>query len=443
VRIAILGAVRANLPALEAVLADASSHKVDAVWTVGDFAGYGPFPGEVIDLLREMRALCVLGSDELLLLKLHQMHESAHRTMQQEFAPLRHAHAHLSEEHHRFLLEAPRQIELAIAGVRVLVVNGSSTVWPSHKTTLEHLRILADESHAQVVVYGHGHEARTHRIGGIAFVNPGSVGQSHDGDPRATYGILTVTPRVVRTRFIRVCYPVEAAVAAIGERGLPPSFATALLQGALPDLPTAEAPPQVPEEESDPRVRAVLELARSCEYEAEHTHQVTRLAIKLFDDLAGLHGLGVGDRFLLRCAALLHDIGWVEGQQAHHKAALRIILNSPLLPFGERERLIIGSVARYHRKALPAATHEHYTVLTEADRRLVGMMAGILRVADGLDRTHRSLVDDFTCSVSPKKIIIKCLVHWPAEMERQAALDKGQLLESALGRHLAIEWRLA
>lgn len=442
-RVAILGGVRANLPALDAVVADARGQQVGAFWNVGNFTGVGPFPGEVLERLQELGALSVLGSDELLLLRLRRMKDAAHRSMQHEIIPLRYAHAHLSEAHHRFLMSIPRQLELAVCGVRVLLVHGSPLTRMSRQAPLDHLRVLAGESHARVVVSGHGHAMGSRRLNNLIFVNPGSVGQSDDGDPRAAYAVMTITERVVRTSFRRVDYPVESAAKAIRLRGLPAHLAEALRAGRMPEMAAPDAAPAPPLANDDPRIDPVLELARSCEYETEHTHQVTRLALKLFDELAGVHGLGSEERFYLQCGALLHDIGWVEGQQAHHKTALRIILSSPVLPFDERERLLIGTVARYHRKALPGPTHEHYTVLAEEDRRRVAVLAGILRVADGLDRTHRGLVNDFICQISPKKITLTCTVHWPAEMERQAALDKGQLLESALGRHLVIEWRLA
>ncbi len=438
-RIAVLANVRANLPALEAVLADEAVSEAHAIWCLGNFIGWGPFPCEVVDRLRQVEARCILGADELLLLKFRQMRDSAHRAVQQAFAPLRYAHAHLSEEHHRFIGSLPRQLELSIEGRRIVVVHGSAP-FREPGDTIERLRVLAEESHAQVVVYGHGLQPDARRIDGVTYVHPGSVGHARPADASATYCLLTLTERVVRRQVRRIAYPMEDTAQAFTTRDLPPTLAEALLQGVEP---AQEREPALPREQEDPRLLPVLELARSCEYEAEHTHQVTRLALKLFDELAPVHRLGPQDRFLLHCAALLHDIGWVEGQQAHHKTALRIILTSPLLPFEERERLIIGSVARYHRKAVPSPTHEHYTVLPEEDRRRVAILAGILRVADGLDRTHRSLVDDFTCHVSPKKITLRCRVHWPAEMERQAALDKGQLLESALGRHLSVEWHLA
>jgi len=202
-------------------------------------------------------------------------------------------------------------------------------------------------------------------------------------------------------------------------------------------------------EEDATAIQSVLKLAQSCEYEVQHTHQVTRLALRLFDELRAVHGLGPQDRRWLQYAALLHDIGLIEGPKGHHKASLRIILDSPLLPFGETERLIIGSIARYHRAALPTKRHRHFARLKPATRRVVCLLAAVLRVADGLDYTHQSLVADLVCDVAPTKIVVRCtLRQLPtergerlAEIERQRALDRGQLLELVLERKLVIECR--
>jgi exopolyphosphatase/guanosine-5'-triphosphate,3'-diphosphate pyrophosphatase len=192
----------------------------------------------------------------------------------------------------------------------------------------------------------------------------------------------------------------------------------------------------------DSRLQAVLQLAQDCEYEVEHTHQVTRLALRLFDELEPLHGLGVEERFWLRCGALLHDIGLIKGARRHHKTTLRIILDTPLLPFDTREQLIVGSIARYHRKALPKETHGHFAALEAADQDVVSILAALLRVADGLDYTHQSLVQDLSCEIAPRQIVVHCAVRRAAETERQRALYKGNLLEQVLNRELVVEWRL-
>lgn len=186
---------------------------------------------------------------------------------------------------------------------------------------------------------------------------------------------------------------------------------------------------------------AVLSLAESCDYEEEHSRQVTRLALLLFDALEPLHRLGARERFWLQCAGLLHDIGWVEGQQAHHKTALRTILRAPGLPFDTRERFVIGSIARYHRKALPSVKHDHYASLKPADRAVVSLLGGILRVADGLDRTHQSVVEELTCDIAPRQVTVQCRVRFPAPIEAETALAKGDLLAQALVRKLVVECR--
>jgi exopolyphosphatase/guanosine-5'-triphosphate,3'-diphosphate pyrophosphatase len=184
---------------------------------------------------------------------------------------------------------------------------------------------------------------------------------------------------------------------------------------------------------------AVLELAQQCQYEeVEHAQHVTRLALRLFDGLQPQHGLGTPERLWLEWGALLHDIGWIEGQQQHHKTSLRLILDSALLPVSPRERLLVAAVARYHRRALPSNKHKHFAALDSADKQRVRVLAGILRVADGLDRTHRSLVDDLSCDVAPEQIVVRCTTNGDTAEEYRAARDKGRLFEAVFQCQLEI-----
>ncbi len=192
----------------------------------------------------------------------------------------------------------------------------------------------------------------------------------------------------------------------------------------------------------NPEIEPVYKLAESCLYEAGHAHQVTKLAVALFDELQPLHGLGQHHAFLLICAGLLHDIGWLEGGKGHHKATLRLILQSGLLPWDVRQRLIVGSIARYHRKALPKPTHDHFAALSQADQKDVYTLGGILRVADGLDRTHRSVVRRLTCHADEDSIAIHCYTSRPAEAECIKAQTKGGLLRIAFKRDLEVQWHL-
>jgi exopolyphosphatase/pppGpp-phosphohydrolase len=200
----------------------------------------------------------------------------------------------------------------------------------------------------------------------------------------------------------------------------------------LVDLPPLPA-------EQQPILATVLRLARTCEFEVSHTYQVTFLANRLFEELCPLHGLGEIERGWLVYASILHDIGWIEGWNNHHKVSLRIILTTPMLPFTNKERLVIGSIARYHRKSLPDMKHDHYAALIAGERKTVNILASFLRLADGLDHSHQQRVSDLHCRITPKKITITCTASPGSLEESAAARDKSDLLERTLQRKIMFE----
>lgn len=186
------------------------------------------------------------------------------------------------------------------------------------------------------------------------------------------------------------------------------------------------------------REQDVLKLAQACRYEKKHADQVTRLALRLFDELKRLHRMGRTERIWLKTAGMLHDIGWIEGRKKHHKTARRIILKTALLPVGLRERRILGEIVRYHRKALPGLRHPGFRKLAAGDRKTVQVLAGLLRIADGLDISHRSVVKTLICHTPRARLTALCRISGPAELERNAALKKGRLAENVFQRKLTI-----
>jgi len=187
------------------------------------------------------------------------------------------------------------------------------------------------------------------------------------------------------------------------------------------------------------RLAACHALAENSSHEAEHARQVTRLALALFDQLLELHRLSNTQRQRLEYAGLLHDIGWKEGGKGHHKASLRSILGARELPFDKRERRIVACVARYHRGRLPIQRHRAYGKLAARDQRVVQKLAAILRVADGLDRSHGSVVDGLRATVSAEQVTLTCTTRGPAVAEREAALKKSDLFTKVFRRSLVVE----
>jgi putative phosphoesterase len=448
-KVALIGDVHANLPALEAVLEDARQRGVEAVWNAGDFVGYGASPDLVVKRLQQEEVLSIIGNYDVKTLKVKKKKKKWKSSkLPEKWFAFNWAYDNLSKSSREYLSSLPEEIRLEEEGKRILLTHGSpgsNTEYVDSDTPEDRLRELAEMAGADIIICGHSHRPFKQKFEGVWFINTGSVGRPDDGDPRACYAIMQLRPNFFQIRHYRVEYDVERAVAAIREAGLPEEFAQMMLQGRSLDavlerieVEKAEEPAHVLDGKL---LKDILHLAETCEYDAGHTQQVTRLALRLFDELEPLHHLGAEERFWLHVAALLHDIGWIEGQRRHHKTALRIVLKTPLLPFDNRERLIIGSIARYHRRALPKKKHGHYAALRPSERKMVKTLSAILRVADGLDRTHQSLIEDVSCEVTPEQIIIQCSVNRPAEMERQAALKKGQLLGKVSKRNLVIEWQ--
>ncbi len=123
-----------------------------------------------------------------------------------------------------------------------------------------------------------------------------------------------------------------------------------------------------------------------------HAEHVKNLALRLFDDLRPLHTYGDRERELLEAAALLHDVGYHIAADQHHKHSEYIIRNSPMPGFTNDETELIATVARYHRKSHPKKKHQYFESLSPAEKRLVLVLASIVRIAEGLDRRQQQIV---------------------------------------------------
>lgn len=133
---------------------------------------------------------------------------------------------------------------------------------------------------------------------------------------------------------------------------------------------------------------ATVELGRRLRFDEAHARQVTRFALRLFDDLRHLHRLDGRDRLLLMAAAMLHDSGKLISTSRHHKHSRYLILNCGIEGLDEGELEIVGMIARYHRGSRPRKTHGRYGELDPSDRKRVKKLASLLRIADGLDSDH-------------------------------------------------------
>ncbi len=187
------------------------------------------------------------------------------------------------------------------------------------------------------------------------------------------------------------------------------------------------------------RERSVLQLARRCSYDEKHAVQVARLALDFFDKTKPLHRLGDNERELLKFASLLHDIGYYVSFQKHHRHSYYLIVNSDLDGFTPQEVEIVGAVARYHRKQLPKKEDEHWARVGEDGEKTVKVLSAILRIADGLDRTHFAVVKSISCKLGRKRVKIIVYAKDDAELEMWQARQRADLFKVVFKREVVIE----
>jgi exopolyphosphatase/guanosine-5'-triphosphate,3'-diphosphate pyrophosphatase len=188
------------------------------------------------------------------------------------------------------------------------------------------------------------------------------------------------------------------------------------------------------------RFESVRRFARQCRSNERHCEQVAALGAQIFDALRDAYALPSAGRDILRAAALLHDIGYLINHERHHKHAYHLIMHGDLRGFSTREVELIANVARYHRRALPRRAHPNFARLDKGERRLVRRLAGILRVADGLDRTHACSIKTVRCKVGDGVVRFSVSATRDPAIELEDATRKAELFEKAFHATVSVSW---
>ena len=254
-RYALISDIHANLPALEAVIADIEQRRdVDAVYHLGDLVGYAPWPDEVVALLRAKGISGVAGNyDSTVGTNYKHCGCKYEDPRQEELSHVSFAWTkeHCSDDTKRFLAALPFRIDLKplggpAAGATIILVHGTPTLntlyWTENRpdSFCSQMAGIAGAKPGDVVCFGHTHIPWTRTVEGVQFVNTGSVGRPKDGDARAGYVLLDVQATDIDVEIVRVAYDLERAVAAIRESDLPNDFADYLAAGGRSTVPTAD-----------------------------------------------------------------------------------------------------------------------------------------------------------------------------------------------------------
>ncbi|MBI9045985.1 MAG: YfcE family phosphodiesterase [Anaerolineaceae bacterium] len=451
-RIAIISDIHGNLPAFMAVMEAIKQLNIDTIWNLGDSVGYGPYPEEVLSYLQEKPILSILGNYDKKVLKFDQKKKKWKKTKsEKKFSAFKWASKNISNSNKEFLASLPEQLQFELSGKKIRLVHGTpnSSQEPLYPHTKEERFIkLSEQTPADMILCGHSHQGFYKQINQTWFLNPGSVGRPDDGDYRASYMTIDLSQSDLSVQIHRSPYDLEKLVNHFYQKNLPKEFAAMFIQGCSldiiqsnnrfsafnPEIPEFDFPLSASQKEI---FSEILFLCETCNYDQAQAFQIMKTALVLFDYLWTIYPFNSQARFYLQTAAILQDIGWIKEGRGHHKTTLRMVLDTTLLNIDNKQRLLIGSIARYHHGALPSDKHDHFTVLHYEEKEMVKSLVAIIRTATELNKISPQVITSLNCKINNTKVSIKCnlsLKNYLHEFE----LSTFELFQKTFNRKLDI-----
>ncbi|HET6837358.1 MAG TPA: Ppx/GppA phosphatase family protein [Gemmatimonadales bacterium] len=220
----------------------------------------------------------------------------------------------------------------------------------------------------------------------------------------------------------------------VNERGI----RDGLLLRMIAELPGRNSSSQLPQPGN--RIEWARHFARKAHSNERHCEHVAGLALQIFDGVKNRFDLPEAGRDLLHAAAILHDIGYLISHAKHHKHAYHLIMHGDLPGFTPHEVELIANVVRYHRRAFPRKRHENLAYLDRTDRQLITRLSGILRIADGLDRTHSQSVTAIKIRALRGRLRMSVEAKTLPEIEVADAARKSDLFRRAFDTEVELAW---
>ncbi|MDQ6718832.1 MAG: metallophosphatase family protein [Gemmatimonadota bacterium] len=246
-KLALISDIHANLPALDAVLADVASRRdIAATYHLGDLVGYAPWPNETVARLKAAGIAGIAGNYDSTVATDYKHCGCKYEDPEQEkLSHISYAwtRENVSAETKAFLGALPFRLDIApfgghIAGPRVILVHGTPTLntvyWTEDRPDSFCIQManIAGAKKGDTIAFGHTHLPWHREVDGIHFVNAGTVGRPKDGDPRAGYVLLSVTADRTSFEFVRLKYDLDLAARGIEASALPNEFARFMRGGA-------------------------------------------------------------------------------------------------------------------------------------------------------------------------------------------------------------------
>jgi putative phosphoesterase len=218
VKLAAISDIHGNLEALKKALSTIEDRKVDSIICLGDLVGYGPFPNEVIELIRKRNILSILGNYDAAVLE--EKFNYIRDTEVNKFC-MPWAAKELKDENRSYLRSLPKNIVLEFEGKNIRFVHGSTRkineyLLEGSKNAEEVMNELKED----VLVCAHTHIPYAKNYGTKIILNDGSIGKPKIGRPNGTYMEIYISKGKVDTEIVEFEYDYEKTASDMEKRNI-------------------------------------------------------------------------------------------------------------------------------------------------------------------------------------------------------------------------------
>lgn len=188
-------------------------------------------------------------------------------------------------------------------------------------------------------------------------------------------------------------------------------------------------------------VSSAMDIAVKFGCDTGHIERVLSAALKIFDRMKKIHGMGERERTLLNVAAILQDIGKVVSIKNHNELSYHMIRGVDVVGINEEERNIIAAAVYYHNSLTPSYSHEVYSALDIQSRVTVSKLAAILKIANAIHSSHNPKFDDINVRLSGKELIITLSTFKNIDLEKWNFNSKSKLFADVYGIKASLKKR--
>ncbi len=180
-------------------------------------------------------------------------------------------------------------------------------------------------------------------------------------------------------------------------------------------------------------ITAAWKIARRFDINIEHLERIESCSLMIFDRLKKVHGLDKRERFLLRMAVILHNVGKFINPKAHYIHSYNIINGLDIVGISEEEKRVIATVALYHGSITPDMKYSQYRELSPEERVLVSKLCAILRLAVAVNSGHSGKYEDISVKLRGNEMIVTLTTFKDIELEKWTFNLKSEFFTDVYG----------